>query len=59
VIPTWAAWRYQWGLYWAWAFASLYIIVLSITVMMRFIRGKWRAMRVIETPVPEVEMQVS
>src|SRR5262249_10866656 len=28
VLPTWAAWQYRWGLYWCWAFASLYIVLL-------------------------------
>jgi MATE family multidrug resistance protein len=54
VIPTWAAWRYDWGLYWAWTFASLYVIVLALTVLLRFVQGKWRSMRVIETPTAEV-----
>ena len=49
VLPTWAAWAYGWGLYWAWAFASLYIILLALTFLLRFRRGRWRTMRVIET----------
>jgi MATE family multidrug resistance protein len=53
VIPTWAAWRYDWGLYWAWTFASLYVIVLALTVLLRFVQGKWRSMRVIETPTAD------
>jgi MATE family multidrug resistance protein len=57
VIPSWAAWRYQWGLYWAWTFATAYVIVLSLTVLLRFIQGKWRSMRVIEAPARELGMQ--
>jgi MATE family multidrug resistance protein len=54
VLPTWAAWYYGWGLYWAWAFASLYIIAIGVTFLLRFCVGKWKAMRVIEAaqPVP-------
>jgi MATE family multidrug resistance protein len=50
VLPTWAAWHYGWGLYWAWGFASAYIILLALTFLVRFRQGKWRAMRVIERP---------
>jgi multidrug resistance protein, MATE family len=59
VIPTWAAWRYHWGLYWAWTFASLYIVVLSLAVLLRFVQGKWRSMRVIETSAVAVDLQVN
>jgi MATE family multidrug resistance protein len=54
VIPTWAAWYYHWGLYWAWGFASSYIIALALTFLLRFLHGKWKSMRVIETaPEPD------
>jgi MATE family multidrug resistance protein len=49
VLPTLAAQRLGWGLYWAWAFASLYVVLLALTLLVRFRQGKWRAMRVIET----------
>jgi MATE family multidrug resistance protein len=52
VLPTWAAWKYNWGLYWAWTFASLYIILLALTFLFRFRQGKWRSMRVIESAAP-------
>jgi MATE family multidrug resistance protein len=48
VLPTYLAWRFDWGLYWCWAFASAYIIALAITFMIRFRMGKWQTMRVIE-----------
>ncbi len=48
VVPTWAAWHFGWGLYWAWAFASAYIISLGLTFLLRFRTGKWKSMRVIE-----------
>jgi MATE family multidrug resistance protein len=52
VAPTWLAWRYRWGLYWAWAFASAYIIALGLTFLLRFRAGKWKSMRVIEMAAP-------
>jgi MATE family multidrug resistance protein len=55
VLPTWAAVKFGWGLYWAWSFASLYIILLAVTYLFRFLQGRWRDMRVIERSVePEV-----
>jgi MATE family multidrug resistance protein len=48
VVPTWAAWHYGWGLYWAWTFASTYVICLGFTFLFRFRAGKWKSMRVIE-----------
>ncbi|HWG42895.1 MAG TPA: MATE family efflux transporter [Gemmataceae bacterium] len=48
IVPTWAALEYGWDLYWAWAFASGYIILLALTFWFRFHQGKWRSMRVIE-----------
>jgi MATE family multidrug resistance protein len=48
VAPTWATWYYGWGLYWAWGFASAYIMALGLTFLLRFRAGKWKSMRVIE-----------
>ena len=53
VFPSWAAWKYGWGLYWAWAFASAYIGAQAICFLVRFRGGKWRSMRVIEPAVIE------
>ena len=56
VIPTWAAWHYRWGLYWAWTFASAYVIALGFVFLFRFRAGKWKSMRVIEhAPAPQTE----
>jgi MATE family multidrug resistance protein len=52
VFPTWAAWYFGWGLYWAWAFASSYIIALGFVFLFRFRAGKWKSMRVIEAREP-------
>lgn len=48
VLPTYLAWEYGWGLYWAWGFASAYIMVLAVILFARFLRGGWKEMRVIE-----------
>jgi MATE family multidrug resistance protein len=48
VVPTWLAWYYHWGLWWAWTFASSYVIALGLTFLVRFRMGRWRSMRVIE-----------
>ncbi len=34
--------------YWAWAFATAHIIVMSLCFWLRFRSGKWKSMRVIE-----------
>jgi MATE family multidrug resistance protein len=59
VIPTWAAWYYGWGLYWAWTFASAYIMALGFTFLFRFLTGKWKSMRVIESVAAVVESEES
>lgn len=55
VLPSYWAYRQEWanGLYWAWAFASLYIGLQAICFIIRFIGGKWKTMRVIEPEVIE------
>jgi MATE family multidrug resistance protein len=52
VVPCWAAWHYGWGLYWAWTFASLYVILLALAVLARFRQGRWQSVRVIEAVGP-------
>jgi multidrug resistance protein, MATE family len=49
VLPTWAAWQYGWGLTWAWTFATLYMVLLAVALVLRFRQGKWQRMRVIES----------
>src|SRR5262249_16833316 len=50
VAPAWAAWYYGWGLYCAWAFASLYVFVVAGIYLARLLHGQWQQMRVIEQP---------
>lgn len=49
VLPTWLAYVNGWGLYWAWTFASAYIIMLAGVFLLRFVGGRWKTMRVIES----------
>jgi MATE family multidrug resistance protein len=51
VLPAGVAWWYGWGLYWAWGFLSLYVVLLGFVFLFRFRQGKWRDMRVI-APLP-------
>jgi MATE family multidrug resistance protein len=37
--------------YWAWSFATLHIMVMSVCFWLRFRSGKWKSMRVIEPAV--------
>jgi MATE family multidrug resistance protein len=55
VLPTWLAAERRWDLLWAWAFASGYIMTLALLFLLRFLGGRWRSMRVIETGAPEAE----
>jgi len=38
------------GIYAAWTLATFYVCALGIAFMLRYRQGKWKAMRVIETP---------
>ncbi len=40
-------------IYWAWAFATTHIIVMSVCFWLRFRHGKWKTMRVIEPGAAE------
>ncbi len=55
VIPSWGLYfTGHRSVYVTWWLASAYIIVLAFVMLLRFIGGKWRAMRVIEEVVPHV-----
>jgi MATE family multidrug resistance protein len=46
--PAYLSYVLNWGLYWAWTFASAYIALLALIFIARFRYGKWKTMRVIE-----------
>jgi multidrug resistance protein, MATE family len=57
VVPTWWGVTNGKGLYWAWSFASLYVILLALAFLFRFLQGHWRSMRVIEHGPPGLVVQ--
>lgn len=52
-IPVYLTYHLNWGFYWAWNFAVIYLIVLMFFIFARFQWGPWRTMRVIEPKVIE------
>jgi multidrug resistance protein, MATE family len=54
VVPTFFVVQYGGSLYWAWIFATAYIIAMAGCFYLRFRHGKWKSMRVIEA-APEGE----
>jgi MATE family multidrug resistance protein len=51
VLPTWVVVHLGGDVTVAWAFATLYICLLSGLFVWRFVQGKWKSMRVIEAAV--------
>jgi MATE family multidrug resistance protein len=47
------------GLYTAWTTATAYCFVVGLLMFRRFRRGRWKSMRVIETPVVELETRAA
>lgn len=53
VLPTWIGVRYyHWGVLAAWSACTVFVVTLGLGLGLRFYRGKWRSMRVIETAPP-------
>jgi len=49
IIPAWIALSlFQANIYWMWFFATLFIIALAMFLFLRFLKGPWKKMRVIE-----------
>ena len=48
VIPTYLVVRWGGSIYWAWGFATAYIIAMAGCFGLRFRSGRWKSMRVIE-----------
>jgi len=51
IVPTWLSYKYNWGLYAAWGFCTLYIFTLCVCFALRFFGGRWKTMKVIETNI--------
>lgn len=59
VIPTFfAVVIFDWHLFVAWGFATIYIVLLGILFLHRFQQGKWKTMLVIETTESQQEESV-
>jgi MATE family multidrug resistance protein len=48
VVPTYLVVRGGGSIYWAWGFATAYIVAMSVCFFFRFRSGRWKTMRVIE-----------
>jgi MATE family multidrug resistance protein len=57
IAPLVAAWwgvtLMGWGLLWCWTVLTLWVCLLGIIYLARFLQGKWKAMRVIEPRLPD------
>jgi MATE family multidrug resistance protein len=52
IIPTYLAIAvFKFGLMVSWVIATIYIMLLGIVFYLRFLGGKWKSMRVIETTI--------
>ena len=52
-IPIGLLYKFGYRSIWlTWTFGSLYLIALSLAMLIRFYKGKWRTMSVIEEPPP-------
>ena len=57
VVPTFLVVRAGASLYWAWGFASAYILAMAVCFFLRFRSGRWKTMRVIEA-APAAEARI-
>ena len=53
VVPTFVVVRSGGNIYWAWGFATTYIIAMAACFALRFRSGRWKSMRVIEAATVE------
>ncbi|MDB5386657.1 MAG: efflux family protein [Planctomycetaceae bacterium] len=55
VVPTWIGVSYwHWGVMAAWTACTVYVVFMGLGFAARFQQGKWRSMRVIEVPAPDI-----
>jgi MATE family multidrug resistance protein len=53
VVPTFLVVHSGGNIYWAWGFATAYILAMAACFTLRFRSGRWKSMRVIEAPDAE------
>jgi MATE family multidrug resistance protein len=58
VIPTFFIVQAGGSLYWAWIFATAYIVAMAVCFYLRFKHGKWKSMRVIEPPTEKEQTEI-
>jgi MATE family multidrug resistance protein len=51
VVPTYLVVSRGGSIYWAWGFATAYILAMAVCFYFRFRSGRWKSMRVIEAAV--------
>jgi MATE family multidrug resistance protein len=56
-LPCWYVTTHDWGVFWAWSCATLYIAGQGVVFLARFSQGQWRSLRVIEPSVTEEPLQ--
>jgi MATE family multidrug resistance protein len=57
LVPAYVACiRSDGGVYVAWTFATLYVVLLGLLMRRRFRAGEWKALRVIEPGAPELRL---
>jgi MATE family multidrug resistance protein len=49
VVPTYLVVRAGGSIYWAWGFATAFIVAMAVCFFFRFRSGRWKTMRVIES----------
>jgi MATE family multidrug resistance protein len=54
VLPTFAVVRAGGDVFWAWVFASAYIMAMAVCFWLRFRTGLWKSMRVIEPSATQI-----
>jgi MATE family multidrug resistance protein len=53
VLPTYFVVQSGGSLYWAWMFATAYILAMAVCFWFRFRSGVWKSMRVIEPAITD------
>jgi MATE family multidrug resistance protein len=56
VLPTYLVVQAGASLYWAWGFATAYILAMTVCFYLRFRSGKWKSMRVIEAAAERLDI---
>jgi MATE family multidrug resistance protein len=58
ILPTWWLVKHDYSIYWPWATATAYVGVMAICFGLRFRKGHWKTMRVIENAEIEIKPSI-